>query len=241
MLAWWNSLTILEQVFACIAIAATVVLIIQSILLLFGIGFGGGEADAGGLDTHFDGHFDTNFDGGAGGDLDAGSGGPDLEIHDPGYDPGDADSGLSLFTIRGLVAFFAVGGWTGLALVKYIGPVWAVLIAFLAGSAALVGVAYMFKAAMKLQDKGNLEIKNAVGKTGKVYLSVPPRGQGQGKVTVMVQERLVELDAVTKSEQQIKTGALVRIVGAVDEETVLVDLPDESTNNKGGISQWIQS
>ena len=48
MLAWWNSLTILEQVFACIAIAATVVLIIQSILLLFGIGFGGGEADAGG-------------------------------------------------------------------------------------------------------------------------------------------------------------------------------------------------
>ena len=227
MLAWWNSLTILEQVFACIAIAATVVLIIQSILLLFGIGFGGGEADAGGLDTDFS----TDFDAGSAGDA------GHVDMHDVA----DADSGLSLFTIRGLVAFFAVGGWLGLALVKYTGPFWAVVIAFAAGSAALVGVAYMFKAALKLQDRGNLDIRNAVGKTGKVYLPIPPREGGQGKVTVMLQERLVELDAVTKAAQQIKTGTLIRICGVIDEQTVLVELTDEKANNRGGISQWIQS
>ena len=98
MLAWWNSLTILEQVFACIAIAATVVLIIQSILLLFGIGFGGGEADAGGLDTDFS----TDFDAGSAGDA------GHVDMHDVA----DADSGLSLFTIRLRFSRWAAGwGW----------------------------------------------------------------------------------------------------------------------------------
>ena len=80
-----------------------------------------------------------------------------------------------------------------------------------------------------------------MGKTGKVYLPIPPREGGQGKVTVMLQERLVELDAVTKAAQQIKTGALIRICGVIDEQTVLVELTDEKANNRGGISQWIQS
>ena len=228
MLVWWNSLTVLEQVFACIAIAATVVLVIQSILLLLGIGFGGGEADAGSLDTDFDADIDADFDVGS--------------IDDVGHiDTHDADSGLSLFTIRGLVAFFAVGGWTGLALVKYIGPAWAVIVALVAGLAALIGIAYMFKAALKVQDKGNLDIRNAVGKTGKVYLPIPPREGGQGKVTILLQERLVELDAVTKAAEQLKTGELVRVCGVVDEQTVLVELPNKTVNNTGGISKWIQS
>ena len=237
MLAWWNSLTILEQVFACIASAATVVLIIQSVLLLFGVGFGGGEADAGGLDggidSDFDTDFDTAFDGDAQGDFDG--------TYEPGVDTGDGGSGLSLFTVRGLVAFFAVGGWMGLALVKYTGAIWAIIIAFLAGTAAMVGIALLFKAALKLQDRGNLDIRNAIGKTGRVYLSIPPGETGQGKVTVMVQERLVELDAVTKSAHEIKTGAIIRVSNVIDSQTVLVELPEEKTNNGGGISQWIQS
>ena len=51
----------------------------------------------------------------------------------------------------------------------------------------------------------------------------------------------MELDAVTKAAQQIKTGALIRICGVIDEQTVLVELTDEKANNRGGISQWIQS
>ena len=80
-----------------------------------------------------------------------------------------------------------------------------------------------------------------MGKTGKVYLPVPPMEGGQGKVSVMVQERLIELDAVTKEAQLLKTGSLVRVCGVVDGQTVLVGLPDEGTKNRGGISQWIQS
>ena len=232
MLEWWYSLTIVQQIFACIAIAATVVMLIQTGLLLLGLGFGT-DADspeldsADGSDLDSDGHSDI----------------PDSHLEGEGASHNtDAHDGLRLFTVRGIVAFFAVGGWTGLLLSKYIGNFFAVLLAFVAGNVALVGIALLMRGAYQLQDKGNLEPVNAVGKLAKVYLSIPPAGKGQGKITVMLQERLVELDAAGTSKQFIPTGAFVRICDLVDEDTVLVEpveqAPEES---KGGISKWIQS
>lgn len=109
-------MTLVQQIFACVAIAATVVLILQSILLLFGVGFG--------ADTD---HADLDFDD-SGPDLDGGH----FDVHEmhmeedaPIHDA-DAHSGLTLFTVRGIVAFFAVGGWTGLLLTKYVGNIFAI-------------------------------------------------------------------------------------------------------------------
>ncbi len=154
----------------------------------------------------------------------------------------DAHDGLRLFTVRGIVAFFAVGGWTGLLLSRYVGNLFAVLLAFAAGNAALVGIALLMRGVYHLQDRGNLEPANAVGKLAKVYLAIPPAGLGQGKVTVMLQERLVELDAASRIKKAIPTGAFVRICDLVDEDTVLVE-PAEQTPEEfeGGISKWIQS
>ncbi len=117
MLEWWYSLTIVQQIFACVAIAATVVLVIQTILLLFGLGFGT-DADSSDLDSA-----------GEMGQPDA----PDfhLEGEAASHDM-DAHDGLRLFTVRGIVAFFAVEGWTGLLLSRYVGNLFAVLLAFAA-------------------------------------------------------------------------------------------------------------
>lgn len=230
MLEWWNAMTVLQQVFACIAVPATIILVIQSIMLLLGFGFD--AADAGGMDLDTDTDLDLH------GDIHA-------DLHDG--DTTDADdaeegsSGLSLFTIRGLVAFFTIGGWTGFALSQYMNGVWASVLAFAAGAAALVGVALLFKYSFRLQDKGNLDIDNALGKMGKVYIPIPACERGQGKITVMLQERLVELDATTKSQQQIPTGAAVRVSGVMDGQTVQVEpMTEQSNQNRGGISQWIQ-
>ena len=56
MLNWWNELLLVQQIFALIAIPSTLILLIQTVLLLFGIG-GGGEADfdAGGIEGGDDG------------------------------------------------------------------------------------------------------------------------------------------------------------------------------------------
>jgi len=217
MLAWWYSLDILGQVLATVAIAATVILAIQSILLLFGFGFGSdGDADC----------IDCSHD-------------EDFDIHD-GHDHDVDTTGLSLFTIRGLVAFFCVGGWTGLALLPYMNDVLALILAFAAGFLALLGVALLMKYAYSLQDKGNLELNNVIGKSGKVYIPIPENEKGYGKITLLMQERLVELDALTKQSRQLATNELVRVCGVVDGSTVLVEPLEEKQKNQGGISKWIQ-
>ena len=244
MIEWWESLTLLQQIFTCMAVPATLILIIQSILLLFGIGFGGSDGDAGDISSDFDSDIDTDISMADIGDID---GSTQFDVNaasdfNPDTSGGDINdtSGLSLFTIRGIVAFFSVGGWTGLVLSKYTSSYIAIPIAFIAGTAALVGIALLFKYAMRFQDKGNIDIKNAIGKVGSVYLTIPANKTGKGKINVMVQERFVELDAVTDNNQPILTGSIIEVTGIIDQQTVLVNKQGESSKNLGGgISKWI--
>lgn len=213
MKEWWDSLSQISQVFATVAIPATVIMILQTILLFFGIGVG-----------------------------------EDVEIADDVDDVTgdvlDGSDGLSLFTIRGIVAFFAVGGWTGIAVDNIGAPKpLSVLLSLLAGSAALFGIAYLFKFALKLQNNGTLAIENAVGKTGEVYIPIPANRKGSGKVMVTVQERLCELVAITSEERELKTGEFIRVIESIDDQTVLVvsQSDDLTIEKKGGISKWIHS
>ena len=215
MTSWWNSLTLVSQIFCTIAIPATVIMILQSLLLLFGVGM------------HTEGDFDH----------DAG------EIHDGTSDSHidgiDDHNGLSLISVRGIVAFFSIGGWTGVVCDKAGLPVaLSILISTMSGLLALIGVAVLFKYAMRLQENGNLNINNAIGLTGKVYIPIPPNGLGHGKITVLMQERYVEIDAITSDNEIIKTDTLINIVSTIDDQTVLVK--PKNNNINGGISKWDQ-
>ena len=192
MAAWWNSLTGLQQIFVCIGIPATLVLVVQTILLLFGIGDG---SDA------------------------------DMDIDPDGFDISDAgDGGLMLFSIRGIVAMFCVAGWAGVVFVDLgLTPIPAVLLAILCGIAALFGIAYLMKAVLKLQSNGNIQIGGAVGKTGEVYIPIPAKGQGRGKINLTLQDRFIEVDAITRADETLKTGETVRVVSTDEAGLVVVE------------------
>ena len=68
-----------------------------------------------------------------------------------------------------------------------------------------------------------MEISNAVGKTGEVYLTIPPSLSGTGKINVDLQGTLTELDAMTENDTPIKTGAKVKVV-RTDESTCYVEI-----------------
>ena len=83
-------------------------------------------------------------------------GGGDIDM-DGGFDSpdmiDDTDGGLSFFTIKGLTAFFALGGWCGFAAQTSLGDnIWApILIALATGTVALLGVGFAMRGIAKLQ------------------------------------------------------------------------------------------
>lgn len=204
---WFDGLTAFQQALACAAVPATVILLIQTVLLLFGIG--GHDADHGELDHDFDHDHDHDFD------------------HD--HDGAHHAYGIRLFTVRGLVAMFAVGGWLGIAAVDLgAGKVASGIIAVVSGVLALLLVAYIIKLFSGMQESGNLDAHNAVAQTAKVYLTIPARRGGTGKVMLTLQERLVEMDAVTDFEKEIKTDSMVQVVSATDNFLVVRPLDNAS-------------
>lgn len=195
MIAWWNNMDLIGQIFALIAIPSTLILLVQTVLVLFG---GDGDMDDG-IDLNGNGMADTPGDGGA--------------------------DGMALFSLRGIMAMASVGGWSGLVMHEAgINMVITIILAVAFGFLALVGIAWIMKLSSKLQSSGNIDLGYAIGKVGTVYIPVPPSMKGSGKVNITVQERFIEVNAVTTSDRKLTTGESVRVV-ATDETGMLVVEP----------------
>ena len=137
---------------------------------------------------------------------------------------GPVSEGLQLFSVRALsagVAFFGVGGLAGLRL--GVPVLVAVGIAVVAAAISAAGVAVLMRSMHRLEGDQSFRLTNAVGLSGEVYLGIPARRSGTGKIHLTVQERLVELDAMT-SEDGIATGTRVLVVDAIAPATVMVVL-----------------
>ena len=84
-----------------------------------------------------------------------------------------------------------------------------------------MGVAWLMRLLHSLSSSGSLNLHNAVGREGSCYLRIPAGSDGQGKVTVDMQGRSVELRAMTDGDE-IPTGSRVRVVEVLGDETVKV-------------------
>ena len=230
MATWWNSLTLFEHILACIAIPATLVLLIQTALSLFGLG-GGHDLDGDhDLDHDFDHDLDHDFDHDLDHDFDH-----DLDHdtdhdtdHDHDHDADHGESGhhglsLHLFSLRSVIAFLAVFGWGSLAVSRAGHPMIAALIVGLVlGNLAMLAVSFVMAWFVSMQSNGAIDLRNAVGLPGTVYLPIPAARSGQGKVNVLLQERFVECDAVSDEETPISTGESVIVVGVTNEQQLVV-------------------
>jgi hypothetical protein len=73
----------------------------------------------------------------------------------------------------------------------------------------------------KLKADGTIHIERAVGTTGTVYLRIPGQKAGTGKVTLKLQNRTVEYQAIT-AHDELPTGAKIVVLGVVSPDTVEV-------------------
>ena len=205
---WWSNLGLIGQVMACAAIPMTVVMILQLILMIIGVGIGS-EAD---------------------GDLDDGAIDSNAETSPPDSKSCGSASTFKVFTIRGIVAFFALGGWAGLAaLTAGLHPFWAIQISLFIGVCALLLAAVVIRLALKMQTSGNINLNNAITQTADVYIRIPSGRSEKGKVTMLLQERFVELDAVTDSDTDILPETKVEVF-AITKDNCLVVGPVQETD-----------
>ncbi len=199
---WWNGLSLASQIFACTAIPATLLLVIQTILMFLGFGDDGAPDDIP-EDLPEDGIFGDDFE--------------------PDAPEGMGLDGLRIFTMRGIVAFFVVFGWMGIAMDGAGCPLYITLpVAAACGFAIMLVLAFIFRAILKLRNDGNADNRNAIGVSGKVYLTVPANRSGEGKVNIMLQGSYVERNAVTDEDTPIPTGAEIVVVGISGQTDLVV-------------------
>jgi len=245
-------MTVFQQVLFVVSVTSTIILVIQTILAIIGIagnnnaelgdndigGDSGGDIDIAddidvdvdisvdSVDTidSLDVDSDVDIDGDIGDigehvDSDGHSRGPNLDSH-----------GLRIFTVRGIMAFLMVGSWVGFLLSKAgINEFIATLFAFASGVATLILMAKMMQGLMGLQADGTIKVKNALGQIGQVYIRIPADENQKGKVTVTIQERLCEFEAVTEKGEIIKTGEMVYVTDIKAGNVLVVEKVDDKS------------
>jgi hypothetical protein len=133
-----------------------------------------------------------------------------------------ADLSFKAFTFQGIIAFILMFGLVGLALSRSDqGDMMALFAGTVAGGASMWSMGKMFQAFHSVQSSGNMDIENAVGQDGTVYMRIKPGEVGQ--VQVSIQGALRTLDAIASDASlYIKTGATITVEKIVAGRMVVV-------------------
>lgn len=144
---------------------------------------------------------------------------------DAGSDAGHGDAGVKFLSVRALVAFFVGFGWAGaMALHHGYGLEVATLIAFLSGLVFMGVIFAIMRVMMSLRDDGTLNYQNAIGQTCQVYVTIPAARSGRGQVELMIQGRLITVQAVTEHSAALPPQASVAVT-AMEPGNLLVVKP----------------
>lgn len=153
--------------------------------------------------------------------------GSDLESDvQTGFDSSIADGDsipFQFLSVKSIVGFFTMFGWTGLGLLSGgVAPWLVILLSVICGLLMMVAMASLFYFMSKLTDNGTLNMKNAIGHLGEVYLTIPANRKGMGKVQLTVQGSIRTLEAITDDPEPIVTSSLIEVLDVIDQQILLV-------------------
>ncbi len=181
---------------------ATLLFLARLVMALFG-----GDGDSGDFDS-------PGSPGSAGaGDMGGDAGDAHFDAHHHAHD--DSTGVFKFFSLLSIMAFFMGAGWMGFAARVdwgFNGFISAVLsIGF--GTVAMSLAAGMAFAMRRLNKTSKYDPAGCVGSIGQVYLTIPPKGQGQGqvKVTFGGTSRIV---SATSNGPSIAAFQAVKIISA---------------------------
>ncbi len=130
---------------------------------------------------------------------------------------------FQFISVKNIVAFFAVFGWSGIGFINAgMAPWLVILLAVFCGLLMMLLMGTLFYLMSKLAENGTLKMNNAIGRLGEVYLRIPAQRGGMGKVQISVQGSVRTLDAITDDLETISTAAIVQVIDVIDDSILLV-------------------
>jgi len=154
-----------------------------------------------------------------GGDMDG-----DMEADLSELDADDGGVGFQFFTFKNVIAFFTIFGWTGVTCLNSgYSNTTTLITSSIAGLVMMVLTSLLFFWMHSLAESGTLKIKNAIGSVGEVYLPIGAERSKVGKISIKVQGSLRELEALTDSEEELKTGTVIKVLEIISAELLLVE------------------
>jgi len=143
--------------------------------------------------------------------------------HDTAADGASGAAGAQILSLRTLVAGMVGFGWAGvLALQSGASAGTAILIAVITGVVFMLLVFGVMRLLFSMRADGTLDYRNAVGLTGKVYVTIPAHRSGSGQVELMLQGRLTMAAAQTEAAA-ISPQTAVRITASLSDNTLIVE------------------
>lgn len=125
-----------------------------------------------------------------------------------------SDGSFDAMTFQGVMAFMMFFGLAGLYTLKSDGgDTLAIGVGGVAGAASMYGTGKIFQVFFALEASGNIEISDAIGQKGTVYLRIPEGGVGQ--VQIQLGGALKTYNAKSKDEQGIATGDFIEVVDTI--------------------------
>lgn len=135
----------------------------------------------------------------------------------------DHGMGFQFFTLKNLLGFFTLFGWTGLGCLDMGLSLFPTLaISSASGLVMMTIMATIFYFMSNMTDSGTINMKNAIGQTGTVYLVIPAQRAAIGKVSLEIQGRNMEMNAITDEETEIPTGGVVVVSQVINNGLLLV-------------------
>ncbi len=134
---------------------------------------------------------------------------------------------FAFFSVRNLIYFLMMFGWTGLAFSKLGIPSFvSIIIGVIAGLITTVIFGWVFYTLSRFTESGNVKTTNAIGKIGSVYLSIPGKRQGTGVIQIAFQGSTQEINAMTDGDP-LAIGKAVQVVEVLGGNTALVISADQ--------------
>jgi len=145
----------------------------------------------------------------------------DLDGMDTDTDHGGDD--FQVFSFRNLIHFLLGFSWGGIGLYHHIpSKIFLVALALSVGAAMVYFFFQAMRAVVRLGRDQTVNPDQAFGKTGQVYLTIPARRSGKGKILISLGGATREFDAVTDGET-LPNGVKITVTEILQDTLMAVE------------------